>query len=182
MKRITVLADTHIDKFLLPEELLHLIESSDIVVHAGDFDRLQVFQEFNSRCKLYAVAGDSDDEAIQKKLPMELTFEVENLRFGTVHKGNYLNEFDDLAYKAMEMDVDVLIFGHLHRLVVEEIRGVLLLCPGSPTEPRLSMASFVEVLVDGGKINVKCHFIPEVFCGAEVTGRLRVSEAKKREC
>lgn len=52
-----------------------------------------------------------------------------------VHAGDfvtypvYLNQFHDLRYKALELDVDVLLFGHLHRFVSEEVRrgGKLLL-------------------------------------------------------
>jgi hypothetical protein len=181
VKKIVVLSDTHIEKFLLPENLLHHIQSSDTVVHAGDFDKYQVFQRLNDICKLYAVAGDSDDEVIKNELPTEITFKVENLRFGVVHKGNYLNEFDDLGYKAMELGVNVLIFGHIHRFVVKEIGDVLLLCPGSPTKPRLSTGSFVEVLVDEDRMKVKCHFIQEIFCGIEVMRRFKDNKNRIEE-
>jgi predicted phosphodiesterase len=52
---------------------------------------------------------------------------------------------------AKEMDVDVLVFGHIHKPVIEK-SDVLLVCPGSPTAPRLSESGAVELVIMGGEI------------------------------
>ncbi|WP_456329287.1 YfcE family phosphodiesterase [Archaeoglobus sp.] len=171
MKRIIAVADTHLREWELPEKLLEMMENSDIVVHAGDFETYEVYKKF-SEYELYAVYGNSDEEAVRRELERELTFEVEGVRFGLIHKGNFINQFHDLGYKAMELDVDVLIFGHLHRFVLEEVRGKLLVCPGSPTQPRMSVASCAEIVVDGSKVDVKYHVVQPLFCGMDVYEKL----------
>jgi hypothetical protein len=172
MKRIIAIADTHLENWKLPEKLKELLESADVVIHAGDFDRYKIYKRFTS-FDLIAVKGNSDDERIKEELPESQVFEVEGVRFGVVHQGNYLNDFYDLGYKAKELGVNFLVFGHIHRFVLEEMKDSVLLCPGSPTTPRLSAASCAEITVDGSKVNIRCHIVQNLFCGMDVFDKLR---------
>ena len=172
MKRILAIADTHLESWDIPEKLAEMMENVDIIVHAGDFDSYLVYRKF-AEYELIAVVGNSDDEKIREELPEAATFEVDGIRFGVVHKGNYLNQYHDLGYRAMELGVDVLIFGHLHRFVLEELKGRILVCPGSPTQPRLSAASCAEIIVDGRKVNVQYHVVQPLFCGMDALNKLR---------
>jgi len=167
MKKIIVVSDTHISEWKLPEKLLELMEDADLVVHAGDFDCYNVYKKFQSY-ELKAVSGNMDDKKIKEELPEVETFSVEGVKFGVIHKGNYLNDFSDLGYKALELNVNFLIFGHIHRFVLENFKNAVLLCPGSPTEPKLSAASCAEITVDGSKVNVRCHIVQNLFCGMNV--------------
>ncbi|MEM4155589.1 MAG: YfcE family phosphodiesterase [Archaeoglobaceae archaeon] len=99
-----------------------------------------------------------------ERLPEVAKFSVGDLKIGVVHNGNYLNLFDDLIYRAMELDVDLLIFGHIHRFVFEKLKNKAILCPGSPTEPRMSFASCAEIFIDGKEVEVKCHLVQPIFC------------------
>jgi putative phosphoesterase len=65
-----------------------------------------------------------------------------------VHEGG-LSLIDTTAqnYLAKEMDVDILIFGHMHRPLIEKNESMLV-CPGSPTEPRMSSPSVVELIIE----------------------------------
>lgn len=160
--RIIAVSDTHLQEWQIPEKLIELMKSADLIVHAGDFVSFEVYEKF-SEFDLVAVKGDNDDPKLEK-LPEITKFKVDNLEIGLVHKGNYLNIFDDLIYKAMELNVDLLIFGHIHRFVFEKIKNRAILCPGSPTEPRMSFASCAEILVDGKGVGVKCHLVQPIFC------------------
>jgi len=172
MKRILVLADTHLDSWGIPDKLKELMENADVVIHAGDFDRYRIYKKF-AEYELVAVAGDSDDERIREELPKETTFRVEGVKFGVVHRGNYLNEFHDLGYKAMELGVNFLIFGHVHRFVLQDLKNCVLICPGSPTRPRLSAASCAEINVEDRRAEVRCHIVQNIFCGMDVFEGLR---------
>ncbi len=167
MRKILVVADTHMSTWNPPKKLEELMDSADLVVHAGDFDTYEVYKRF-SDYELVAVCGDSDDEKIRKELPETRVFEVEDVKFGLVHRGNYLNEFHDLGYKAMELGVNFLIFGHLHRFVLHDAKKAVLLCPGSPTLPRLSTATCAEIVVDGDRVEVRCIVVQNLFCGMDV--------------
>lgn len=165
MIRALVLGDTHLEKFSIPERLLHMLESADVVIHTGDFESYEVYKKF-AEYELIAVAGDSDEGKIREELPEERIFNLGNLKFGLIHKGNFMNEFHDVGYKAMELGVEFMIFGHIHRFVLEDAKGIKLLSPGSPTSPRLSIGSFVEMIVDGKRVDLRLHTTNKV-CGID---------------
>jgi len=97
--KIIAIADTHMTKWEPPEKLLWLIEKADLIVHAGDFVSYEVYREL-TRYNLVAVKGNSDDERIKAELEEVQKFSIGGLRFGLTHKGNFLDDFSDLVYKA----------------------------------------------------------------------------------
>lgn len=161
--KLIVTADTHLRESKIPEKLLELIDDTDILIHAGDFVSYRVYEKL-SEFNLVAVRGDSDDPRILEELPEIAEFQIGDFKIAVVHKGNYINQFDDLVYRAMELDANLLIFGHLHRFVFEKIKNRAILCPGSPTEPRMSFASCAEIQIKGKEIGVKCHVVQPIFC------------------
>ena len=145
---LLVLSDTHAFKLEdLPKTLLKKIEEADLVVHAGDFDTYEFYHELQRSANLKAVAGNSDDYEIIQELPETLKFEVGDFGVGVTHMPIF-DDFSDLIYKAKELEVDIMIFGHTHRPFLKEVGGIVLLNPGSPTEPRFSPPSFAEIVVD----------------------------------
>jgi len=62
------------------------------------------------------------------------------------------------------MGVDVLIFGHLHRPLIEK-KKVMLICPGSPTKPRMSRPSVVELLIEKGSVTGRIISLEGDICG-----------------
>lgn len=68
------------------------------------------------------------------------------------------------GYLAKEMGVDVLIFGHLHRPLIER-KDVMLVCPGSPTKPRMSNPSVVELTIEKGTIEGRVLTLEGDTCG-----------------
>ncbi len=148
--KLIVLSDTHIKKGQsllerLPQDLSSIIKSSDIIIHAGDFESLECYNELRSLGKLIAVHGDTDVPELVKLLPGRKVIEVEGVRVGIIHKGQLATESTDgLRYLAKEMDVDVLVFGHFHHPIVEKT-DALLLSPGSATVPGIAEPSAIEL-------------------------------------
>lgn len=151
--KLIALSDTHLKNGEIPPQLQTLLEECDLIVHAGDFSTVEAYQAFNDFGKLKAVFGNDDVSELKKLLPERLKFEVEGAKIGVVHEGG-LSVTDTTAqgYLAKEMGVDILIFGHLHRPLIEK-RDVVLVCPGSPTKPRMSSPSVVELIIEKGSIN-----------------------------
>ncbi len=167
--RIVATSDTHALKFDdLPKRLIEYMDNSDLVIHAGDFTSAEIFDNFSERYELKAVYGDSDEEEIMGRLKEVEVFEIEDVKIGIVHKGNYLNSFDDLGYKAKELGVNLLIFGHIHRFVLDKFGSVLVLCPGSPTKPRQSIASFAVIEIGDGKVKINFEIADKIFCGIKL--------------
>ncbi|HID28113.1 MAG TPA: YfcE family phosphodiesterase, partial [Methanosarcinales archaeon] len=102
----------------------------------------------------------------KKLLPERIVFNVEDICIGVIHRGQ-LNMLDTigLGYLAREMEVDVLIFGHLHTPILESIYdNILLVCPGSPTKPRMSLPCAIELIIDGKDISGKIITLGKSYC------------------
>ncbi len=167
--RIVATADTHVTKIEeLPNRLIELMDEADLVIHAGDFVSNELLKEMEKRYNLLAVYGNSDDEDVKRRLKQTEKIKVEDVWIGVVHRGNYLNNFDDLGYKAKELGVQLLIFGHIHRFVLENFGDVIVLSPGSPTKPRQSVASCAVIDIKGSKVNVRLEIVDNIFCGMDV--------------
>lgn len=146
--KLIALSDTHLKTGDIPLQLQKFLAECDLIVHAGDFSTMEAYQSFKACSKLKAVFGNDDVPELKRLLPKRLIFEVEGLKIGLVHEGG-LSLIDTTAqnYLAKEMDVDILIFGHLHRPLIEKNESMLV-CPGSPTEPRMSSPSVVELTIE----------------------------------
>lgn len=163
--KLIVLSDTHLKTGEIPGQLQNILEDCDLIVHAGDFSTVEAYQAFNASGKLKAVYGNDDSPELKQLLSERLKFEVEGVKIGVVHEGG-LSVMDTTAqgYLAKEMGVDVLIFGHLHRPLIER-KDVMLVCPGSPTKPRMSNPSVVELTIEKGSIEGRVLTLEGDTCG-----------------
>ncbi|MCD4843904.1 MAG: metallophosphoesterase [Methanosarcinales archaeon] len=156
--KITVISDTHLRPgqpiSILPVPLLNMLKQSDMIVHAGDFVSLDCYNELNSMNRLICVAGNMDPPELKNFLPEHTTFEIDKIRFGVTHKGQLSStNVTGLGYFARELKVDFLIFGHIHTPKLHTIGDITLLCPGSPTSPRLSEPSAAEITIHNRKVS-----------------------------
>ncbi|MCX9085571.1 MAG: metallophosphoesterase [Candidatus Methanoperedens sp.] len=157
--KIIAISDTHISSGsiidYLPEGLMKLMKTADIVIHTGDFITKQVYDELKAFCRLEAVHGNMDEMKLKILLPERKSIDVGGVKIGIVHEATLsINDTTGARYLAKEMDVDILIFGHIHKPLIEK-SDVLLVCPGSPTSPRLSELSAVELVIQNREITGK---------------------------
>ncbi|MFV9631759.1 MAG: metallophosphoesterase [Methanosarcinales archaeon] len=156
--KITVISDTHLKPQhsidILPVPLLNMLTRSDMIVHAGDFVSMDCYNELNSMNRLIGVAGNMDTPELKQILPKHTTFEIDGIRIGVTHRGQLSStNVTGLGYFARELKVDLLIFGHIHTPKLHTIGDITLLCPGSPTSPRLSEPSVAELTIQDGKVS-----------------------------
>jgi hypothetical protein len=166
MKRdkIVLLADTHMKSWNPPPTLASLIDEAEIIVHAGDFTTEEVYEVLKEK-ELYAVHGNSDTSHLKNRLPEQITFSFKDITIGVVHQGQlHLNDLTGLGYLAKEMGVDVLVFGHAHRFMLEQLPHAILVCPGSPTMPRLSFPTCAELFIEGGTITIQERVVSPQAC------------------
>lgn len=177
LKMITVeliaIADTHIREGesldRLPAALIPMMKRADMIVHAGSFDTIECYNELSKLNRLAAVHDEMDSEDVVKLLPDRLIMDVEEVRLGVIHRGEHVTTTISMRYLAKEMGVDVLIFGHLHKPVID-VSDVLLVCPGSPTFPRMSVASAVLLRIEGKKADGKIIACGEGTCFSSPDG------------
>ena len=162
--KLLIISDTHLETDRIPPYLAGLIEDYDIIVHAGDFSSMSFYRALEATGKLRAVRGNTDEKELQQILPERLVFEAEGVKVGVVHEGALsIVDTTPMRYLALEMGVNVLVFGHLHRPIIEKT-DVLLICPGSPTKPRMSDPCAVELIIDKGSVSANIVEISGQSC------------------
>jgi len=181
MTRILAISDTHL-KGDLPEKLASLAKDADLVLHAGDFVTIEVYEAFDRLGNFEAVSGNSDSVELRKLLPERKVIEVEGVRLGLVHRATRSSDLAAVEFLAREMEVDALIFGHIHRPYVERVPQ-LLICPGSPTEPRMSPPTVAEIEVNYGEIKGRILPLGKPICKyikyAESLSRQKTSDYRR---
>ena len=154
--RVAAIADTH--DIPLNDATIAVLESCDHIIHAGDFCSPATYEQIKSMGELTAVYGNSDSYEVRQMLTERNVVELGGVRIGVVHRAQLLQSGTTGAYYlAKEMEVDCLVFGHLHTPVVDS-SNILLVCPGSPTMPRMADPSIAVLTIKDGTIS--CELIP----------------------
>lgn len=151
MARIIALSDTHLEGEALRPAVASLARGANLILHAGDFVSEECRAALEELGRLEAVHGNSDCAQLKRLLPERKVIDVEGVRIGLVHMASHGSDLVGAEMMAREMDVSVLVFGHLHRPIIEKDRH-LLICPGSTTLPRMSAPSLAELVIEDGRI------------------------------
>jgi uncharacterized protein len=152
MTKIIALSDTHLQDELLPPALVALAKNADLILHAGDFVSAGCYAALAKLGRLEAVHGNSDCPELKRLLPNRSVITVDGIRIGLVHMASHGSDLVGAEMMAREMDTEVLIFGHIHRPLIEKGKR-LLICPGSTTLPRMSAPSVAELEIKEGSIS-----------------------------
>lgn len=137
--KITVISDTHIPKRAkkLPDRILYDLQTADLIIHAGDWQTIEVYHELSQYGKVKGVYGNVDNAEVQAKLPEKLLIELNGHKIGVVHGHGKKLTTERRAQKAFEnANVNCIIFGHSHVPVLKKTNGILLFNPGSATDKR----------------------------------------------
>ncbi|WP_071459838.1 metallophosphoesterase family protein [Bacillus massilinigeriensis] len=137
--KIVILSDTHLPKRgrVLSKVIKREIEDASLIIHAGDWQTVEVYKEIHQLAPLVGVMGNVDSPELRRYLKEKEILEVEGKRIGIIHghgKGRSTKQRAVEAFKGD--DVDAIIFGHSHIPSLQYIEGTLLFNPGSPTDKR----------------------------------------------
>jgi putative phosphoesterase len=152
---IAVIADTHMPKGrrALPERCLELLAAAELIVHAGDWSKLEVLEMFEAiGPPVVGVRGNVDDAAIRRRLPERATLEAGGRSVGLVHDAGAKSGRMARMRKAFPGAAAV-IFGHSHvpLLARDDADGFQIFNPGSPTERRRSPVPTMGTLEAGSR-------------------------------
>jgi len=168
--RIGLVSDTHVPVSLpsLPDPLLDGLSGVDLILHAGDLVSLDVLDRLEEIAPTTAVFGNIDPPEVRELLNAQETIEIGGRSIGLKHgdqrhdlQRRYIaldydaREFD-LFYQAMVTqlpDCDVIVFGHFHRPLVKEWKGITFVNPGAvaPSHGRSTFA----ILELGDRVDVR---------------------------
>jgi putative phosphoesterase len=145
-----------------------IIKNADWVLHAGDIacqKAYNMFYDLNNNLKVVkggVVDNDIKDHDENFLEPYDCLPTIEGVRVGLVHQA-FNNNFREAMKKAVDLDAQVLVFGHIHHpLIVKGER--MLICPGcsrttgvedsnSPVTYRGSRPSMAQLIIKDGLID-----------------------------
>lgn len=131
--KILIVSDTHKknDNYFRVLEL----EKPDMVIHCGDAEGCEYALTEAADCPVHIVLGNNDFFSC---LPRELTLDIGPYKVWVLHGHNYYVSMGNETIKreAAERGMDMVMYGHTHRPVVDTEDDVIAVNPGSLSYPR----------------------------------------------
>lgn len=137
--KIGIISDTHIPKRAkkLPKALITGLKGVDLILHAGDWQTLEVCYELRKIAPVEGVIGNVDGEDLHKVFGKKKVFDFGKVLVGMTHGDGKRKTTEGRIIDIFKEDnVDIIIFGHSHIPVLKNHNGCTLFNPGSPTDKR----------------------------------------------
>ena len=167
--RVAIMADTH---GVLRPEVESILETCDVIVHAGDFDNQMLYHKLNVDQPLYAVRGNND-RGWSGGLGQVNRFEIGGVKFIMAH--------ERVDIPSVLKDIQVVIFGHSHMYYQQEISGRLWLNPGSCGYKRFTLPLSMAVMtIEDGTYEVETVWLEHGYGtpGAATSQREKAKASK----
>ncbi len=144
--KILVISDSHLNN-----DWTKIKVNYDLIIHAGDH---QMSHEWMIKNTDYFVDGNNDYGTIDKEV-----FEIEGINFVLVHGDKYnVKQYEhvspELLTLAQQHNAKILIFGHSHIPLLEEVDNIYFLNPGSTSKPRgnANIKTYAEIIIENKTI------------------------------
>ncbi len=132
--KVLIVSDTHRknDNYI---RVLERVAPIDMVIHCGDIEGSENLIAESAGCPVQMVTGNND---FFSDLPREKEFMIGKYKVWLTHGHNYYVSMsnENLKHEARMRGVDIVMFGHTHRPVVDYGEDVIAVNPGSLTYPR----------------------------------------------
>ncbi len=129
---ICIISDTHAGSLKeLPEKLVLKLNQADMIIHAGDFTSMNLFEELRSLGTMKAVCGNMDSSDIRNTLLPEDIFEIHGKSVALTHGTGGRVEIAERVRKMFHSDPDIIVYGHSHNPEIRTIDGALMINPGT---------------------------------------------------
>ncbi|MBX0301909.1 metallophosphoesterase [Cryobacterium sp. 1639] len=154
--RLLLISDTHVPLRArrLPDQVWRAVDEADIVLHAGDWVDIALYDDLAARARrLVGVYGNNDGPPLRAVLPEINRVTIEGIRFAMVHETGAAAGREKRMDAAFT-DTDVLVFGHSH-IPWDTVTagGLRLLNPGSPTDRRRQPKhTYLTAVADAGRL------------------------------
>jgi uncharacterized protein len=135
-----VVGDTH-NSATRPTRSLELVieffrrMNVDLILHAGDAGHASILQLLEQVAPTVAVRGNADPLDLIETLPDRVWIEAGSRTVLLLH-GHHGKTALKAARAATAPDIDLIVFGHSHKPLIEREGHTILFNPGSPTERR----------------------------------------------
>lgn len=156
--KIGITGDTH-GRIESVRSLLKVIQPVDYWFHTGDYSQDARFLQLRTNLPLAVVSGNTDKpegRANIDEFPV-----LEGYKIWLTHGHKYLKGqgIEELVWWARILEVNIVVFGHIHRPIVEWFGDILVINPGSLALPRSEDGATYAVLTlnKGAKPSVNIY-------------------------
>lgn len=161
--KIIVLSDTH-GKMRKVYDVLNKISEPDMIIHCGDYLRDAQLLEDELGIPVVSVPGNCDggrrDDFEIVETPAGNIFVTHGHEFGAGYREGRL------LYAALEHQCKAVCFGHTHVPVCKREDDVMLINPGSLSQPRDgSNGSYAVISIEGEKMYANIVYY-DTICGS----------------
>jgi uncharacterized protein len=135
-----VVADTHVSSGRPARSLEPVVDffrrmNVDLILHAGDAGHTSALQSLEEVAQVVAVRGNADPLDVIETLPDRVWIEAGSRTVLLMH-GHHGKTALKAARAAAGADIDLIVFGHSHKPLIDREGRTILFNPGSPTERR----------------------------------------------
>ena len=161
---IGLIADTHIPEIAetLPSRAKEVFKGVDLILHAGDIFVESVLEELGTIAPVLAARGDDDYQIRDKRMEEVQNLTLDGLNIYVIHSSHYFAR--DLIQHPEKHNLgkspDVVVFGHTHRDIIQEVNNSLLVNPGSATFPYYQLRAGTVALLSIKAGKAQAHIVP----------------------
>ncbi len=131
--KVIIVSDTHKknDNYFKVVQM----HKPDMVIHCGDVEGGEYAITNAAGCPVHIVLGNND---FFSELPRELELEIASRKVWVTHGHNYYVSVGNerIKQEAIARGMDIVIYGHTHRPVVDIEDDIIAVNPGSLSYPR----------------------------------------------
>lgn len=159
--KVIVISDTHMPRMAkgLPPRLKEELKTAELILHAGDWQTREVYEELKAYAPVEGICGNVDGQDLIDQFGFQKVLTLKGYRIGMVHGHGNKGTTEQRAIEAFsKMELDMIIFGHSHIPVNKTIGGTILFNPGSPTDKRRQPEYSFGILRIGDLLTVEHVF------------------------
>jgi len=88
--KIGLISDTH---GKLPEDVFNVFKKVDLILHAGDIGNFNILKRLKELAPVYAVYGNIDNYSVASRLPLKISFKLEEVQILMMHNIGNIRSF-----------------------------------------------------------------------------------------
>ena len=150
--KIGIISDTH---GLLRAQVFQAFDGVEHILHAGDVGDPDILTELAAIAPVTAVWGNVDGMEIRGRVPEVARLELGGVRIAIIH-GMQFGSPTPQKVAAAHPDAGLVVFGHSHRPLIQQVGPTLAVNPGSAGPRRFKDPVTVALAdLDDGRVQAR---------------------------